>query len=54
MSQRTWSVTWRMDDASLERAVAALRADLLAEFGDLDREVGIETGFWLRPWLAPQ
>ena len=31
-------------------AAAALRADLLAAFGDLDREVELETGFWVRAY----
>lgn len=47
---RSWSLTWRMDDAQLAEAVAALREDLLADFGDLDREVAIETGFWVRAY----
>lgn len=51
---RTWSVTWRMGEAELTQAVAALRAELLARFGDLEREVEIETGFWVRAYRAPE
>jgi SAM-dependent methyltransferase len=47
---RSWSLTWRMDDAQLADASAALREDLVAAFGDLDREVEIETGFWVRAY----
>lgn len=47
---RSWSLTWRMSEAQLAEAVAALREDLAAAFGDLDREVEIETGFWVRAY----
>jgi SAM-dependent methyltransferase len=53
LAQRTWSLTWRMSDAQLDLAVAALRDDLLAAFGRLDHEVEIETGFWVRGWTPP-
>jgi len=47
---RIWSLTWRMNDAQLAEAAAALRDDLAVAFGDLDREVEIETGFWVRAY----
>jgi SAM-dependent methyltransferase len=50
---RSWSMTWRMDDAELARAVEVLRADLLDAYGDLDREVEVETGFWVRAYRPP-
>jgi ubiquinone/menaquinone biosynthesis C-methylase UbiE len=51
---RTWSMTWRLSDAQLERAVAELHADLDREFGgELDREVEIEAGFWVRAYRPP-
>jgi SAM-dependent methyltransferase len=50
---RLWSVTWRMADAELAEAVELLRADLLDAYGDLDREVEVETGFWLRAYRPP-
>jgi SAM-dependent methyltransferase len=50
VASRAWSLTWRMSDAQLAEAVEALRADLVAAFGDLDREVEIETGFWVRAY----
>jgi SAM-dependent methyltransferase len=53
VGRRTWSMTWRMSEPQLAAAVAALRDDLLAAFGDLDREVEIETGFWVRAYLPP-
>jgi len=49
---RSWSSTWRMSDAQLALAVAALREDLVAAFGDLDREVELESGFWVRAYRA--
>ncbi|HSJ95692.1 MAG TPA: methyltransferase domain-containing protein [Myxococcota bacterium] len=49
---RSWSLTWRMSDTQLAEAVSALREDLVAAFGDLDREVEIETGFWVRAYQA--
>jgi len=50
MARRTWSVTWRLSDAELERTVTALREELLARFGDLGREVALEAGFWVRAY----
>jgi SAM-dependent methyltransferase len=49
---RSWSTTWRLDDAQLAEAAAALRADLTDALGDLDREVEVETGFWVRAYRA--
>jgi hypothetical protein len=54
VSGRSWSMTWRMSDAELSDAVEALRADLLDAYGDLDREVEVETGFWLRAYRPPE
>jgi ubiquinone/menaquinone biosynthesis C-methylase UbiE len=51
---RSWSMTWRMDDAELALAVESLRSDLLEAFGDLEREVELETGFWVRAYRPPQ
>lgn len=53
MAQRTWSVTWRMRDEELARAVDALRTELVARFGALDRRVEVETGFWVRAFRPP-
>jgi ubiquinone/menaquinone biosynthesis C-methylase UbiE len=50
IEERSWSLTWRMSDAQLAETTRALRDDLVAAFGDLDREVGIETGFWVRAY----
>jgi SAM-dependent methyltransferase len=50
LETRSWSTTWRMSDAQLAETAAALRADLVAAFGDLEREVEIETGFWVRAY----
>jgi ubiquinone/menaquinone biosynthesis C-methylase UbiE len=53
IAQRTWSATWQMDDAKLAEAVATLRSELLAAYGDLERPAAIETGFWVRAYLPP-
>jgi hypothetical protein len=50
---RFWSGTWRMDDAELAAEVEALRADLQGAYGDLEREVEVETGFWVRAYRPP-
>jgi len=50
---RSWSTTWRMSDVELAAAVEALRADLLEAFEDLEREVELETGFWVRAYRPP-
>lgn len=51
---RSWSSTWRMSEAELAHAVESLRADLLGAFGDLEREVALETGFWVRAYRPPR
>ena len=53
MRQRSWSVTWEMPDEDLARVVEQLASDLAARYGDLDREVAIETGFWVRAYRPP-
>lgn len=53
VASRAWSSTWRMNDAELAHAVATLRADLLAAFGDLDRDVDLPTDFWLHTYHPP-
>jgi hypothetical protein len=53
IEQRIWSHTWRMSDAEIARAVAALRPQLVAQFGDLDAEVEVSSGFSVQGWLAP-
>lgn len=53
MTERSWSVTWEMSDADLAAVVEKLRADLVERFGDLSREVAIETGFWARAYRPP-
>jgi SAM-dependent methyltransferase len=53
MERRVWSATWRLSDEQLALAVAKLRADLLARHGALDRDVEIQTGFWVRSYRKP-
>lgn len=53
VASRTWSITWRMSDTQLAEAVEGLRADLRAEFADLDREIDVETGFRVRAYHPP-
>ena len=53
VSGRSWSMTWRMSDDDLAEAVAALRADLLEAYGDLDRDVEVASGFWVRAYAPP-
>lgn len=53
MAERSWSVTWPMSDADLAQVVEQLRSDLVERFGDLEREVAIATGFWVRAYRPP-
>ena len=53
LANRSWSSTWRMSDAQIERAVAALRPELALRFGDLDAEADVDGGFSVQGWLAP-
>jgi SAM-dependent methyltransferase len=53
LANRSWSITWRMSDAQIERAVAELRPELALRFGDLDAEVEVDGGFSVQGWLAP-
>jgi SAM-dependent methyltransferase len=53
IEQRIWSHTWRMSDAEIARTVAALRPQLVAQYGDLDAEVDVPGGFSVRGWVAP-
>jgi len=53
LASRTWSFTWRLDEAQLGEATEALRAELLERYGDLDRPVEVESGFWVRAYRAP-
>jgi len=53
VADRSWSSTWRMGEAELAQAVELLRADLLDAFGDLEREVELQTGFWVRAYRPP-
>jgi SAM-dependent methyltransferase len=54
LAGRCWSLTWRLSDEELAAAVEDLRGTLLAEVGDLEREVEIETGFWVRAYRPPE
>jgi len=54
LAERSWSITWRMSDAQIERAVEALRPELVARFGDLDAEAEVPGGFSVQGWLAPE
>jgi SAM-dependent methyltransferase len=53
LANRSWSITWRMSDAQIERAVEELRPELIARFGDLDAEADVDGGFSVQGWLAP-
>jgi len=50
---RLWSMCWRMGDAQVEQAADALRTELAARFGDLERPVEVEAGFWVRAHHPP-
>jgi ubiquinone/menaquinone biosynthesis C-methylase UbiE len=50
MAKRVWSVTWPLSDAELDELVATIRKDLVARHGDLEREVEVEAGFWVRAY----
>lgn len=53
LANRSWSITWRMSDAQIERAVEDLRPELALRFGDLDAEAEVDGGFSVQGWLAP-
>jgi SAM-dependent methyltransferase len=53
VAARCWSSTWRLGEEELAAAGEALRRELLAEFSDLDRQVEIEAGFWVRAYRPP-
>jgi ubiquinone/menaquinone biosynthesis C-methylase UbiE len=53
MAKRVWSVTWPLSDAELDELVATIRKDLVARYGDLEREVEVEAGFWVRAYRRP-
>lgn len=50
---RLWSMCWRMCDAQVEQAAVALQAEFGARFGDLERPVEVEAGFWVRAHHPP-
>ena len=53
LANRSWSITWRMSDAQIERAIEELRPELALRFGDLDAEAEVDGGFSVQGWLAP-
>jgi SAM-dependent methyltransferase len=53
LAGRCWSLAWRLSDEELAAAVEDLRETLLAEVGDMEREIEIETGFWVRAYRPP-
>jgi SAM-dependent methyltransferase len=50
IASRSWSGTWRLSDADLAEAVTLIRAELESATGDLDREVELPLGFWVRAY----
>jgi SAM-dependent methyltransferase len=54
LEQRCWSRTWRLDDAQLAKLVDLVRRGLTERFGDLERTVEAESGFWVRAYLPPE
>jgi SAM-dependent methyltransferase len=53
LAERSWSATWELTDAQLASAIETARGVLLERFGELDREVEVETGFWVRAYRPP-
>ena len=53
LQERCWSLTWRMDDAQLAALVDLVRRGLTERFGDLDRTIEAEGGFWVRAYAPP-
>jgi len=51
LSRRVWSSTWAMGDEDLATGVAAVRAAMLREHGDLDTPVEYTTSFFARAYL---
>lgn len=54
VEQRQWSSCWRMTDAQVAEACKVLRAELASRFGDLERAVDVESGFWVRAYRPPR
>jgi SAM-dependent methyltransferase len=54
LRERCWSLTWRLDDAQLASLVEGVRRGLTERFGDLDRTIEAEGGFWVRAYLPPE
>ena len=54
LQERCWSLTWRLDDAQLARLVDLVRRGLTERFGDLDRTIEAESGFWVRAYAPPE
>src|SRR4029450_1943007 len=41
LGNRCWSATWKLSDEELARVVEATRAELVARFSDLEREINV-------------
>lgn len=53
VEKRQWSSCWRMTDAQVAQACRFLRTELQRRFGDLERQVQVESGFQVRAYRPP-
>lgn len=53
LRNRTWSQTWTMSDAEVERAIAAVEAQAAALYPDLDAEQPITQNFRIEVFAPP-
>lgn len=54
VERRQWSSCWQMSDSQVAQACRFLRSELERRFGDLEREVEVESGFWVRAYRPPK
>lgn len=52
-AERSWSSTWRLQDAELDEFVAQMRAAVIELYGDVNQTVESQAGFWARAYTPP-
>lgn len=54
LASRSWSNTWRLSDAELERGLAAAQAALQAHYPQPEQPLSLSSGFEVRAFQPPQ